>query len=151
MKIAEAINKIGELVVIKKWEPIGSVKMFDREQDMSKLYYGTWELTLLERSPIGVNPNSTESRFQTAGQQFGNKSEILTLNQLPNFQLDIKDDAGSMPVVNSAYPSVTGWGAFNQGSASASGSPLRVFNKGGNQPHNNIHPVETIYFYKRTA
>lgn len=135
MKIAEAINKLGELVVIKKWEPIGSVKMFDREQDMSKLYYGTWELTLLERSPIGVNPNSTDIRFQTAGQQFGEKEHSLTISELP------KLDLGVFYHSSSTYQ----W--------QLTSDPLGGVNKinGGGQAHNNIHPVETIYFYKRTA
>lgn len=139
MKIIELKNKLGELIIPKKWEPIGTIKMFDREQNMSKMYYGTWELTLKERSPIGVNPDSTENRFKTVGQQFGEKTHTLTLEEIPAH--------------NHSIPMVAGTGGWT---ITSMGNGASEYNgntnlAGGGQAHNNIHPVETVYFYKRIA
>lgn len=145
MKIIDLKNKLGELMIPKKWEPIGTIKMFDREQDMSKLYYGTWELTLKERSPIGVNPNSTEDKFKTAGQQFGEKEHILNSEEIPS----------SIPRVRFAQAgewSLGVWGNHNPDTDVWTGTMPGFYDiSAGGQAHNNIHPVETVYFYKRIA
>ena len=135
MKIVESLNKLGEIIIPKKWEPIGTIKMFDREQDMSKLYYGTWELTLKERSPIGINPSSAEDRFKTAGNQFGEKEHTLTVNEIPN----------SFPYFKSTNDGnfLLQYMSANNGNFSAE----QIYQTG----HNNIHPVEVVYFYKRVA
>lgn len=144
MKIIELKNKLGELIIPKKWEPLGTIKMFSCEMDMSKYYYGTWELTLKERSPIGVNPNSTEDRFKTAGQQFGEKEHTLTIFEIPEHNH------------NTYNGNESGTGDYaikfvDVASDSKTLSYQMTATNGGGQAHNNIHPVETIYFYKRTA
>lgn len=144
MKIIELKNKLGELIIPKKWEPIGTIKMFDREQNMSKIYYGTWELTLKERSPIGINPNSTDNRFKTAGQQFGEKEHTLTVFEIPEHNH------------NTYNGNESGTGDYaikftdiKIGSKNLSYQMTAI--TGGGQAHNIIHPVETVYFYKRIA
>lgn len=144
MKIIDLKNKLGELMVVKKWEPVGTIKMFDREQDMSKLYYGTWELTLKERSPIGINPNSTEERFKTAGQQFGEKEHTLVIDEMPAHKHKTSITSSGMAISGSGNQSAITYFDANYGS-------VETTEVGGNQPHNNIHPVETVYFYKRVA
>ena len=147
MKIIELKNKLGELIIPKKWEPIGSIKIFDREQNMSKMYYGTWELTLKERSPIGVNPNSTEDRFKTSGNQFGEKAHTLTVNEMAKHNHRAPNGL--------SFASKDGTNIEAYGSGNSSGYIMSSFNftaeAGSSQPHNNIHPVETVYFYKRIA
>lgn len=134
MKIVQSLNKLGEILVIKKWKPIGTILMFDREQDMSKLYYGTWQLALLERSPIGVNPNSTDSDYQTAGNQFGEKKHYITQNELP--KQVFRFAGGTTGNFNSNYTP-------SGGNTNADNIPQAQINL--------VHPVETVYFYKRTA
>ena len=147
MKIFELKNKLGELIIPKKWEPVGTIKMFDREQDMSKMYYGTWELTLKERSPIGINPSSSDSRFKLAGQQFGEKEHTLTIAELAEHD-HYGPDGKSFALYSDA--NIQAYGSGNQ-----SGFPISIATStnlaGGGQAHNNIHPVETVYFYKRIA
>lgn len=144
MKIVESLNKLGEIIIPKKWEPIGTIKMFDREQDMNKLYYGTWELTLQERSPIGINPDSTDDRFKTAGNQFGEKEHTLTVDEMPSH-------------THNAGANDTNWYAtLNISDVQAiydynNGNTRLTSVTGEDQPHNNIHPVEVVYFYKRVA
>lgn len=146
MKIVEAINKLGELVVIKKWEPIGSVKMFDREQDMSKLYYGTWELTLLERSPIGVNPSSEDPNYQTAGQQFGSKFlQHHEHDGIKWYTQSLSADSGSGAHGISVAVNNGNSGSANNFHTGNVNSSVQTGNSG------NIPPSETVYFYKRTA
>ena len=153
MKIIDLKNKLGELIIPKKWEPVGTIKMFDREQDMSKMYYGTWELTLKERSPIGVNPDSTEDRFKTAGQQFGEKEHTLTIDEIPSHYHSKLLSIDDKPVVSYSTGNDTCYNISNTLNTS-SGANINNFKTnsiGGGQPHNNIHPVETVYFYKRIA
>lgn len=151
MKIIELKNKLGEMIIPKKWEPIGTIKMFSCEMDMNKYYYGTWELTLKERSPIGVNISSTEDRFKTAGQQFGEKTHKLTIEEMPrhNHTSSIINGneirwGGTGNMLN-LEPSNLQWTAGPNGSSIITGT------SGAGQAHNNIHPVETVYFYKRVA
>lgn len=144
MKIIELKNKLGELIIPKKWEPIGTIKMFDREQNMSKIYYGTWELTLKERSPIGINPNSTDNRFKTAGQQFGEKEHTLVIDEMPSHKHKTSITSSGMAISGSGNQSAITYFDSNYGS-------VETAEVGGNQPHNNIHPVEVVYFYKRIA
>ena len=145
MKIVESLNKLGEIIVFKKWEPIGTIKMFDREQDMSKLYYGTWKLTLQERSPIGKNPNSTDDRFKTAGNQFGEKEHTLIRAELPKESLSVytASDIDGNDVLQYTHTAVR-----NLSFGSRIGQTEEL---GSGRSHNNIHPVEVVYFYKRVA
>lgn len=136
MKIVQSLNKLGEIIVFKKWEPIGTIKMFDREQDMSKLYYGTWELTLKERSPIGINPDSTDDRFKTVGNKFGEKEHTLITRELPLV------DGGLFYHSNSTSQ----WSITSQ-----SGGGVQELTTNIGKAHNTIHPVEVVYFYKRVA
>ena len=149
MKIIEIKNKLGEIIIPKKWEPIGKILTFDREMEMSKYYYGTWELTLKERSPIGINPSSAEDRFKTAGNQFGEKEHTLTIAEMPRHKPPLDNNCGwalgfkkdsSESNIKASYS----WEAGEW----APTSPDYI---GGDQPHNNIHPVEVVYFYKRVA
>lgn len=144
MKIIELKNKLGELIIPKKWEPIGSIKMFSCEMDMSKYYYGTWELTLKERSPIGVNPNSTEDRFKTSGNQFGEKTHKLTVEEMPAHRHKTAITSSGMAISGSGNQSAITYFDANYGS-------VETTSVGGGEAHNIIHPVETVYFYKRIA
>lgn len=147
MKIVQSLNKLGEIIVFKKWEPIGTIKMFDREQDMSKLYYGTWELTLKERSPIGINPDSTDDRFKTVGNKFGEKEHTLTVEEIPkHLHNDLKITGVPTGVANGTQNSGLGLQY-----TSNYNSKIYTGETGGDKSHNNIHPVEVVYFYKRVA
>lgn len=142
MKIIELKNKLGEIIIPKKWEPIGKILTFDREMEMSKYYYGTWELTLKERSPIGINPDSTDDRFKTAGNQFGEKEHTLKIEEMPKHSHEEKNSDKAVNInTGNEYSVVKNW---DNGYCSTSAV-------GGDKPHNNIHPVEIVYFYKRVA
>lgn len=141
MKIIELKNKLGEIIIPKKWEPIGKILTFDREMEMSKYYYGTWELTLKERSPIGINPSSAEDRFKIVGNQFGEKEHTLTIEEMPKHSHTINRGADGTSYYGLTGKEPEGQTPYAQETSSA----------GGSQAHNNIHPVEVVYFYKRVA
>lgn len=143
MKIIEIKNKLGEIIIPKKWEPIGKILTFDREMEMSKYYYGTWELTLKERSPIGINPDSAEDKFKTAGNQFGEKEHTLTIDEMPSHNHTSANEQFSTGLTPLDRISTVG----STGGAQSNNTGLT----GGSQSHNNIHPVEVVYFYKRVA
>lgn len=143
MKIIEIKNKLGEIIIPKKWEPIGKILTFDREIEMSKYYYGTWELTLKERSPIGINPDSTDDRFKTAGNQFGEKEHTLKIEEMPKHSHKTGISGTTF------YSGAIGYDTAQVKVEQTSG--LNTASTGGDKPHNNIHPVEIVYFYKRVA
>ncbi|MBP3463676.1 MAG: hypothetical protein J6K45_04260 [Clostridia bacterium] len=143
MKIIELKNKLGEIIIPKKWEPIGKILTFDREMEMSKYYYGTWELTLKERSPIGINPDSTDDRFKTAGNQFGEKEHTLKIEEMPKHSHKTGISGTTF------YSGTIGYDTAQVKVEQTSG--LNTASTGGDKPHNNIHPVEIVYFYKRVA
>ena len=84
------------------------------------------------RGRIAVNRSVSDSEFVTIGQLYGNKTEILTIAQMPAHahQLRVKN------------PGTVTYGEAAAGDASAtSGDRAGVVRpEGGGQPHNNIQP-----------
>ncbi len=124
--------------------PIGSIYMNVTDVNPETIYGGSWE-KIENKFLFGSSPN-----YQL-GNTGGEEKHLLNLQELPDFQLDVRDDINGHTVVNSAYPHEEGWGAFNQASANVSGSPLRIFYRGGNQPHNNMPPYLVVNIWKRIA
>lgn len=146
MKIIELKNKLGQILVPKKWEPIGKVLMFAEEVNMSAYYYGTWELACKGRSPLGAGTFDNTHVFE-AGQTGGEYEHTLTISELAEhnheFYLKIQHSDGQETSSEALTCGLQVGGKRRYTS--------ETYEKGGNQPHNNIHPYEVFYFYKRVA
>ena len=123
--------------------PIGKVEIFYDALDHSNYFGFTWERCSLERSPIGYNPNSSDTNYKTIGKQFGEKNHTLTLAELPqNIYLPYGQSGttGKSAISNSVLFTNSDY----QGQA--------ILTCGGNgTPHNTIHPVEVMAFWKRVS
>lgn len=98
------------------------------------------------RGRVGVGYKNSDTAFDTLGETGGEKNHTLTVSEIPNFTLNVNVGETAYPVVNSAYSGATGWGAFNQGSASTTGAPLVVKNTNGGQAHNILQPYIVINY-----
>lgn len=102
------------------------------------------------RGRVGVG-KSSDTEFDTLGETGGEKTHTLTVQEMPNFELNVNVGDTNYATVNSAYSGANGWEAFNVASAVAEGAPLNVKNTNGGQPHNNLQPyIVTNYIIKAT-
>lgn len=120
--------------------PVGSVYIsISSNFNPNTSFGGTWERFGQGRTLIGEgtgNDGDTSMSF-TANSTGGEYKHKLTLKELPS------------SVWNSASGQQTGGlkQAFNIGSQSGANTRATNFD----QPHNNIQPYITVYFWKRTA
>ena len=121
--------------------PIGKVEIFYDDLDHSNHLGFVWERTALERSPIGYNPDSTSDNYKTIGNKFGEKTHRLTVNEMPSHSHELGYDMGTLVASGQNYG--------NPGSGSTYGQGWQTKTTGSNQPHNIIHPVEVMAFWKR--
>ncbi len=121
--------------------PIGKVEIFYDALDHSNYFGFTWERCSLERSPIGYNPNSSDNNYKNIGNQFGEKNHSLSINEMPkhnhNFRYGFNFASGGAT-----------WGPANENYSEIGNV---IDDAGGNQPHNTIHPVEVMAFWKRVS
>lgn len=86
----------------------------------------------IARSPMGVH----DPGLIALGQERGEQNHLLTVNQLPSHSHELERIGGaSSGVLGYALASLTTQFVFRQ-----------TLNTGGNQPHNNIHPVLGVNF-----
>lgn len=125
--------------------PVGSVYIsISSNFNPNTSFGGTWERFGQGRTLIGEGTGSDGSTSMsfTANSTGGEYKHRLTLKELPK------------SVWNSASGLQTGGlkQAFMQVSASTGGSSgINTLGTNFDQPHNNIQPYITVYFWKRTA
>lgn len=135
---------------LEPFYPIGSTLMFASDFNPNSLFRGTWELTCIECSPIGVNPSSADANYKTVGKKFGEKEHKISLDEMPSHNHAIRG----------IYPFTPGGLGFAVPASNTSevDMPPAYDNlkgiakySGGSKPHNNIQPVETFYFWKKVS
>lgn len=137
---------------LEPYYPVGYVMMLASTLDPNKWYSGKWELTCLERSPMGVNPSSADSNYKTAGKQFGAKTHALVQSEIPEHVGHFRDMTGNSNkyIDKSKFDEYgtygRGWNMERSGEMIPATLPY-----GGSQAHNNIHPVETLFFWKKVS
>lgn len=120
--------------------PVGSVYIsISSNFNPNTSFGGTWERFGQGRTLIGEgtgNDGSTSMSF-TANSTGGEYKHKLTLKELPSsvWNSDSGQQTGGLKQ------------AFNLGSQSGANTRATNFD----QPHNNIQPYITVYFWKRTA
>lgn len=127
--------------------PIGKVEVFYDDKDHSNYLGLKWERTSLDRSPIGYNPDSTDNRFKTIGNQFGEKEHELSSNENGLHTHEMKFDTNATGGGGNYFAvhkdSIV---VQNSGSKGSFGNTLQ---SGNGQAHNTIHPVEVMAFWRR--
>lgn len=114
---------------------------------------GTWTACGVGRSTVCYD--ATQSEFNELGKTGGAKTHTLTSSEMPSHTHTQNSHTHTIPSngwsfgaqnANTAYEALWGSGSSNVGSATATNQ-----NTGGGQPHNNLHPYEVVYRWRRTA
>ncbi len=150
-------NSAGDNLYPCPYFPVGSVYITTVNTNPSQWFGGTWEAFAQGKTLVGVNPNETE--FNTVLKTGGEKKHTLTEAEMPHHKLDQVNLAGSYFI--SAWNDNRGnVGYFDLSDLyKTTGTPYgdgiaNSFDtkyKGGNQPHNNLQPYITVYFWRRIA
>lgn len=124
--------------------PVGSVYIsISSNFNPNTSFGGTWERFGQGRTLIGEgtgNDGSTSMSF-TAGSTGGEYKHKLTVDEMPKHHHYISGYSSAFGT--NYYYNLVG-GTNNYGSKNTS-------DNGGDEPHNNIQPYITVYFWKRTA
>lgn len=103
--------------------------------------YGTWERALQGRVPVGYSDNPEDRvEFRTHGAEYGESEHTLTIDEMPSHHHDILLNADNS---NGIYPEDT--------AGNAQWYTGKTEKAGGDQPHNNMQPSQTLDCWKRTA
>ena len=132
--------------------PIGKVEIFYDDLDHSNHLGFTWERTALERSPIGYNPDSTDSTydFKTIGSKFGEKVHQLLPQELAAHRHPQQGSTVETSSATKIKVKMINSNSINTSDTGTSlGADYGTGAAGNNVPHNTIHPVEVMAFWKR--
>ena len=99
----------------------------------------TWEAYAAGRVLVGQS--ATDSDF-TAGKTGGSKTVTLTVDQMPKHSHGVKLRDISKENYGIVWASSANGGLFDGG---------YIGDTGGNQPHENMPPYISVYFWHRTA
>lgn len=124
--------------------PVGSVYISTSSANPANIFgFGTWEPCCVGRFPLGVDENDPE--IGLSGIVDGEKEHTLTIDEMPKHRhTQISANSGSSGLTGTTYTGL-GWSTGNNESLNTA-----MQNTGGSQPHNNMPPYETFYFWKRT-
>lgn len=119
--------------------PIGKVEIFFDNADHSNHLGLKWERTSIGRVPVGVDSSDTD--FNTIGKTGGEKTHVLTIQEMPNHNHGLNSSMLTLDTTQTAIPTSRGvtqetW-YFN------------AVSQGNNQPHNILQPYEVMAFWKR--
>lgn len=154
-RIRQAINLMGNLTLgtlakqaIGKFiYPVGSVISNTSGTNPGTQFGGTWEQFAPGRFLIGAgtgNDGSTSMTF-TSSSKGGEYTHILTVNEMPSHKHDI------------AAPISSTWTAAGGSSIQGSNQTQNSYNFnwcteiGGNKPHNNLPPYQSVYYWRRVS
>lgn len=135
-------NRLVPVGYIFSWAPASGGPDLSTAQKVAAYFgFGTWRAYGNGQVLVGVDSNQTE--FASVGQTGGEKTNTLTVQQIPEHQHGMKwsneGGAGS------------GNGVLIRDANSGGPWPYTYFtgNAGGGQPHNNLQPYITVYRWQR--
>lgn len=121
--------------------PVGSYYIAAVETNPADLFgFGEWERV---KGKMLMGVDEADTSFATAGKTGGEKNHTLTIAEMPNHH---HPHPGQGYWIYSSSQYLLPSGSGQRGAATTS-----VYPEGGNQPHNNLPPYETVYIWKRTA
>ena len=122
--------------------PIGFVVTLETGIDPNTVWGGKWIRTAKGKFIVGLN--ESEDEFRTVGKTGGEKTHILTINEMPSHSHGQIVTAGT-----GGTASRTDYNEDAKGQRYPQGTNTN--STGGSQPHNNLPPYETAYVWKRIA
>ena len=121
--------------------PVGSIFISTSNANPGTIFGGTWVAFGSGKTLVGVDSGDTD--FNASEKTGGEKTHALTINEMPSHNHDkLKLRWSTNTGANAVYGS--------NGSGSGSEYDSQAY-EGGDQPHNNMPPFITAYFWKRTA
>lgn len=121
--------------------PVGTIYTSVSNANPGLVFGGTWVAFGSGKTLVGVD--SGDADFNASEKTGGAKKVTLTIDQIPSHNHDlIKPRWNTAIGANAVYGS--------NGSGSGEEYDDRGF-QGGDQPHENMPPYITVYFWKRTA
>lgn len=131
--------------------PVGSIEVNVSGDNPGTYLGGTWESFGTGKTLVGIDASQTE--FNTIEKTGGEKTHTLTSSELPKLsgegQFKPYDNFSTSGIVQGKNWSQTK--NFSAASGIQKTSTVYGFqiNFGGDQPHNNLQPYITVYFWKR--
>lgn len=120
--------------------PVGTVMMrIDDVNPGTLLGYGTWEITLQGRFPLGAGAG------YALGNEGGETTHKLTATEMPSHHHSYKyaDDTGQSGTGDAFM--------WKSGKYQISYSGMMMEDTVGDQPHNNMPPYKIVSYWLRTA
>lgn len=148
----DTLTVLGDIVApmfLNKIFPVGAVYITYDKKNPGTFLGGTWEQFGQGRTLVGEgtgNDGSTSMSF-TANQTGGEYKHLLTKKEMPShFHTTVKGkDDGSTPNISDQYVTYQSETSIPLGSYYSA----HTREEGGNEPHNNIQPYMTVFFWKR--
>lgn len=138
--VATAVGNITASFINNLVYPVGSIyASVDSTNPATTLGAGTWVRFAEGRTLVGVDSAQTE--FDTVEETGGAKAHTLTESEMPSH-------------THQSGRGIQGGDLGNNNIFANNQSGTNVVTTtatGGNQPHNNLQPYVTVYYWKRTA
>lgn len=123
--------------------PVGTIYESTKSDNPSTFMGGTWARFGNGQVLVGVNEADTD--FNVANKTGGEKTHILTVNEMPSHDHNFKGGANA---VGDGY-------GYTGAKVNNTGGSYQLLPKtdptGGDQAHNNLQPYVTVYRWQRTA
>lgn len=126
---------------LKESHPVGTILSTYTSANPSTTFGGTWVEFAQGRTLVGVDTTQTE--FNSVGKEGGEKTHKLTVPEIPKHAHELVIQGGG-----STRSSAVNWSIADNSRKYAGDMSLSA---GGDEPHNNLQPYITVYFWKRTA
>ena len=121
--------------------PVGTIYTSVSNANPGTIFGGTWELFGAGKTLVGVDTSDTD--FNLVQKTGGEKTHTLTIDEMPSHNHSILKPRWNTAIgANAVYGS--------NGSGDGSEYDVRA-DEGGDQPHNNMQPYVTVYFWKRVS
>ena len=120
--------------------PIGFVVTLETNINPNEIWGGTWIRTAKGKFIVGLNENETE--FRTLGRTGGEKTHVLTVDEMPSHSHGQIVTAGTGgTATRTDYTDDSRGQKYPQG--------INTNETGGGKAHNNLPPYEVAYKWKR--
>ena len=132
--------------------PVGSIYMSVVNVNPTQYFGGTWERFGVGRTVVSVDDTQTD--FNAPMKVGGEKTHVLTVNEMPRHTHDIIRDGGNTKPMMVDTGRSAQWGSYiGQQSSGYTAESLRieVTTTGDSQAHNNMPPYITVYMWRRVA
>lgn len=138
-RLIQLKNKLGELFFVRPYFPINYVMITADNVNPSTWAGGTWEAFATGRTLIGVD--SSQNEFNSVLKTGGEKTHTLTIDEMPEHGFTIST-TNSSSTYTDGYIMTGGYVKTHD---------INLGSVGGDQPHNNLPPYITVYFWRKTA